>query len=326
MFKTINKKNLWRRFRKTGLVLGSGAARGLAHIGVLKAIKEKNVSVDMIIGSSMGALVGACYARKGEISEIEDLVLKTDWVQLLKLADWNLALMFKGFIHGQNVRDLLETVIGDIQFKDLQIPLVVVATDLHTGKKVIITEGSVLDAVRASISIPVIFMPMKIEDKFLVDGGIVDPVPVKVARKMGAKFVIASNVLQPPHMRKVFPGTKKVSVQQENNTVSEQLSNKLTSLILENEEKLGNFKEIANNLTKKITKTEQKDEADTLECPNIFDAVFQVIYVMEYELARRSSDKADIVITPDTSNIASLEFDNAEKAINEGYKAAIKLI
>ena len=108
--------------------------------------------------------------------------------------------------------------------------------------------------------------------------------------------------------------------------MSEQLSNKLTSLILENEEKLGNFKEIANNLTKKITKTEQKDEADTLECPNIFDAVFQVIYVMEYELARRSSDKADIVITPDTSNIASLEFDNAEKAINEGYKAAIKLI
>ena len=69
MFKTINKKNLWRRFRKTGLVLGSGAARGFAHIGVLKAIKEKNVSVDMIIGSSMGALVGACYARKGEIFE-----------------------------------------------------------------------------------------------------------------------------------------------------------------------------------------------------------------------------------------------------------------
>ncbi len=149
----------FKKKSKVGLALGSGSARGLAHIGVLRALKEKNISIDMIAGSSMGALVGACYARNEEIRDIEETVLNLDWRQLAQLADPNLALLFKGVIHGKKVKELLKTVIGDVKFKDLKISLAVVATDVNTGEEVVIKEGSVIEAVRASISIPAIFMP-----------------------------------------------------------------------------------------------------------------------------------------------------------------------
>ena len=204
---------------KIGLALGSGAARGLAHIGVLKALIEEGISIDMIAGSSMGALVGACYARKGEIAGLEELVLKTDWKQLVRLADPNLALLFRGFIHGQKVKELLRAIIGDVEFKDLKIPLAIVATDINTGEELVIKEGSVIEAVRASISIPAIFMPVKFsakggsasggKDRFLIDGGIVNPVPVSIVKDMGATFIIACNVIHRPQSRTSFGSMKK---------------------------------------------------------------------------------------------------------------------
>lgn len=186
---------------KIGLALGGGAARGLAHIGVLKALVENNVPIDVIAGTSIGALVGACFAKDGEINTLEEIVLNIDWRRLALLVDPNLALLKKGFIHGEKIKELLCSIIGDIEFKDLKIPLRVIATDVITGKEVVIYSGSVAEAVRASISIPVIFTPVKFGNKFLVDGGVVNPVPVNIARNMGAEFIIACNVIPEPKKR-----------------------------------------------------------------------------------------------------------------------------
>ena len=310
---------------KIGLALGSGAARGLAHIGVLKALKEKNIFVDMIAGSSMGALVGACYAKNGEITDIEEIVLKMDWKQLARLADPNLTLLFKGVIHGKKVKELLKTIIGDVKFKDLKIPLAVVATDVNTGEEIVIKEGSVIEAVRASISIPAIFMPVKLNSRFLIDGGIVNPVPVNVVKDMGATFVIACNVIHKLQGRRPVGFTKRqksplpISKTQIKNAALAALNNKINKLLLENKDKIENFQKFINGFKEKFYRRDQKVDPNT---PSIFDAIIKAIYAMEYEIAKSKIKEADIIITPDTGYITSLEFYRGRESILEGYKAA----
>ncbi|MCK4463812.1 MAG: patatin-like phospholipase family protein, partial [Candidatus Omnitrophica bacterium] len=291
----------------------------------IELAKEKNISIDMLAGSSMGALIGACYAKEREIAYLEEIVQGTDWKQLARLVDPNLALLFKGIIHGKKVKELLRTIIGDIVFKDLKIPLAVVATDVNTGEEVIIKEGSVIEAVRASISIPAIFMPVKLKHRFLMDGGVVNPVPVSVVRDMGATFVIACNVIQKPQKRRFFTPVKKqkffasISKLQVKNTTLIALNNKINSLVQENKDKLKNFQKFVNVFKMKIYKRTQRVDPNT---PNLFDAVIQAIYAMEYEIAKSKIKEADIVISPDTRNIAPLEFYRGREAILEGYKAA----
>jgi NTE family protein len=183
---------------KIGLALGTGAARGLAHIGVLKALKEAEITIDMVAGTSMGAMVGACFANDGDISIAEKMALKTGWKEVARILDLKLSSLGKGLIRGQKIETLLHSLIGNAEFKDLKIQFAVVATDLNTGEEVVIRKGSVIQAVRASISIPGIFIPVSFEDKCLVDGGLVNPVPADVLRDMGANFVIAVNVLFEP--------------------------------------------------------------------------------------------------------------------------------
>ena len=324
-----------REKSKIGLALGSGAARGLAHIGVLKALQEKSIHIDAIAGSSMGALVGACYARRGEIADLEEIVLKIDWKQLAQLADPNLALLFKGVIHGKKVKELLKAVIGDVEFKDLKIPFAVVATDVNTGEEVVIKEGSVIEAVRASISIPAIFTPVKFKNRFLIDGGIVNPVPVNIVKDMGATFVIACNVIHKPQKRRAFSSMKKQkspmlipktqisaiggSAFGRKNVVLLALNNKIDKLLRENKDKIQNFQSLINIFKKKVYKRSQGIDPNT---PNIFNVILQAIYAMEYEIAKSKIKEADIIITPDTGHIAALEFFRGKEAIAEGYKAA----
>jgi len=309
---------------KTGLALGSGAARGLAHIGVLKALIEEGVSIDMIAGSSMGALVGACYARNGEITDLEEIVLKIDWKQLAQLADPNLALLFKGVIHGKKVKELLKAVIGDVEFKDLKIPFAVMATDVNTGGEVVIKEGSVIEAVRASISIPAIFTPVKFKNRFLIDGGIVNPIPVNIVKSMGAAFVIACNVIHKPQ-RRASSSIKKqkppmlIPKAQIKNPALLAVNNKIDKLFQDNKDKIQNFQSLINIFKKKVYKRAQGIDPNT---PNIFDVILQAIYAMEYEIAKSKVKEADMVITPDTGNIVALEFFRGKEAIAEGYKAA----
>jgi NTE family protein len=315
---------------KIGLALSSGAARGLAHIGALKALKENNVHIDLLAGSSMGALVGACFARKGEIADLEEMVLKIDFKQLFQLADPNLALMLKGFIHGQKVKKLLRAIIGDIEFKDLKIPLVIVATDVNSGEEIRIKEGSVVEAVRASISIPAVFMPVKFKSRFLIDGGIVNPIPVDVAKAMGANFIIASNVIHEPSRRKLidFSVEKQQSLflitkTKMGKAAPAALNNKINTLIQENEDKIKNFQKFVDTFKSRAYKKNQKIDPNI---PNLFDTVIQAVYIMEFEIARLKGLEADITIFPDTKNIASLEFYRGKEVISKGYKATEKIL
>jgi NTE family protein len=180
--------------RKIGLALGGGAARGLAHIGVLEVLEKEGIPIDMIAGTSAGAAIGAIYAQGKDFSVIKKLAINMNRIRLASLVD--LALPKTGFIEGKRITQLLQTIIGgEIEFSDLKIPLACVATDISTGEEIVIKQGSVLEAVRASISVPAIFTVVNWKGRYLVDGGLVNPVPVSVIRGMGADLIIAVNVI-----------------------------------------------------------------------------------------------------------------------------------
>jgi len=307
---------------KIGLALGGGAARGLAHIGVLKALGKNDIPVDMIAGTSIGALVGACFAKDGEINTLEEIVLNIDWKQLALLLDPNLALLKKGFIHGEKIKELLCSVIGDIEFKDLKIPLRVIATDVTTGEVVVIKSGSVAEAVRASISIPVIFTPVKFENKFLVDGGIVNPVPVDVARNMGAEFIIACNVIPEPQKRRRITSETIGSRKYTRNKSMAKLNNKIDELIQANKGKIEAIREFSSILKNKIYKGQQIDP----DTPNIIDVLIHSFYIMEHRIAVLALKKADIIINPEVDHISILEFHKGTEAIAAGYKSVLDVL
>jgi len=154
--------------RKVGLALGTGAARGLAHIGVLEVLEKEGIPIDMIAGTSVGAVIGALYAQGKDTNQIKKLVMDLNWKRLASLVD--LALPKTGFIGGRKINNLMRSVIGDMEFRDLRIPLACVATDIKTGEEVVINHGSVLEGIRASVSVPVIFTVAKWKGRYLVDG------------------------------------------------------------------------------------------------------------------------------------------------------------
>ena len=178
---------------KIGLALSSGAARGWAHVGVLAVLERENIPVDMIAGTSSGAIIAAFYARWQSATQIKELASTVDRKKVASLTD--LTLPRTGFFEGRKIKDWLKSLIGDAEFADLQIPFACVATDIQTGEEVVIKEGSVVEALRASFSVPGILSIVKWRGKYLVDGALVNPVPVNVLKDMGADFVIAVNVI-----------------------------------------------------------------------------------------------------------------------------------
>jgi NTE family protein len=182
------------RRKKVGLALGSGAARGMAHIGVLEVLEREGIHIDMIAGTSAGAAVGALYAQGKTAGEIINIALELEKKRLARFIDPSLPK--SGFIKGKKIKDLIASFIGgDIKFSDLKMPFACVAADIDTGEEVVIDRGSVPEAVRASISLPAIFAVVKRGGRYLVDGGLVNPVPVSVVQKMGADFIIAVNTI-----------------------------------------------------------------------------------------------------------------------------------
>jgi NTE family protein len=179
--------------KKVGLALGGGYAWGLAHIGVLQVLKDEGIPIDMIAGTSIGAFVGAFYASRGNISRIEKVANNLTRARLLSLVD--LTFPKTGLIGGNRLKSWGKSIFGrDIKFKDLRTPFACVATDIMTGREVVIKDGSVMEAVRASFSVPGLFSVVKREGKYLVDGSLVNPVPVNTLKNMGAEFIIAVNV------------------------------------------------------------------------------------------------------------------------------------
>lgn len=176
---------------KIGIALGSGGAKGLAHIGVIKVLEENNIPVDYIAGSSIGALVGGLYATTKDIKQVEKIALNINWRQMLHLIDFS---FHQGFIGGGKIKKFIENNMGKTNFEDCKIPLSVIATDLKTGEVAVINKGEIAPAIRSSISFPLVFKPIEFESKLLADGGLSMPVPARIARKMGADIVIAVNL------------------------------------------------------------------------------------------------------------------------------------
>ncbi len=177
-----------------GLALSGGGARGLAHIGVLKVLEREGIPIDCLAGTSMGGIVGAAYATGMSADEIEAEALKlTRPRHLLRLID--VSIPRYGLMTGHGVQHYMNEVLGEsLEFADLKIPLGLAAVDLISGQEVILREGSVVDAVRASAAVPIIFEPVEIGGWRLVDGGFLNNLPVDVARNLGAEVVIAVDV------------------------------------------------------------------------------------------------------------------------------------
>ncbi|MED1202186.1 patatin-like phospholipase family protein [Heyndrickxia acidicola] len=174
---------------KVGIALGSGGARGFAHLGVLKALEAHSIPVDYIAGSSMGALVGAIYCTG---QDIERLVKVAAAFKRKYFLDFTVPKM--GFISGKRVKEFVRVFTHNKRIEELKVPIAIVATDLKTGEKVVFREGPIAEAVRASISIPGIFIPEKVGGRLLVDGGVIERVPVTVAKELGADIVIGVDV------------------------------------------------------------------------------------------------------------------------------------
>lgn len=180
--------------QKIGLALGGGGPRGLAHIGVIKELEKHQIPIDFIAGTSIGAEIGGIYALCKNSRRIESFATGTSWKELFEVFA-KPSLFSGGLIDTAGIEKFLEEEFGRARFSDLKLPFRAVAVNINTGNREVLKRGDLINAIIASLSLPLIFKPAKIEGKTLVDGGLADPVPVDVVKKMGADKIIAVNLL-----------------------------------------------------------------------------------------------------------------------------------
>jgi len=171
--------------KKVGLALGGGAALGAAHIGVLRALEEYGISISHIAGTSIGAFIAALYAFNMNWKDIEEIAMDMNWLDISRLS-----LSQYGLLSNDKLGDLIKKHIGDVDFDQADIHLAMIATDITTGEKVVLSDGDVATAVMASTCVPGVFIPVEINDRLLVDGGIVENVPVTTLKEMGADTIV----------------------------------------------------------------------------------------------------------------------------------------
>jgi len=179
-----------RKNKKIGLALGGGAVLGAAHVGVLRVLEEFNISVSYLAGTSIGAFVSALYAFNKNWKEIEKIAMHLNWLDVSRLS-----LSQYGLLSNKKLGELVTEIIGDVDFDQANIPVAMIATDISNGKKIVLKEGNVATSVMASTCIPGVFVPVEIKDKLLVDGAIVENVPITPLREMGADFIIGVDLI-----------------------------------------------------------------------------------------------------------------------------------
>jgi len=282
---------------KIGFALGGGAARGWAHFGIIRALAELGIKPDIISGSSIGALVGASYAT-GTIDEFEAWTRALRKRDIAGLLDFTLG---SGLIEGERLMNFFDKQMGkEIQIEDLDIPFAAVATELATGNEVWFQKGPLLPAIRASISLPGLFTPTYVNNKWLADGALVNPVPVSLCRALGAEFVIAVD-LNTQQVGKAFRKNQK-KLEQRNNSNAD-------------------LKAWYNRIVDKMFDTDDKAE------PGFFDVLSSSIYIMQDRItrSRMAGDPPDILLRPDLSDIELMDFDKAEIAIDKGTACVERL-
>lgn len=294
--------------KKLGLALGSGSARGWAHIGVINSLLKNNVQIDYIAGTSIGAFVGAFYAT-GEFEYLKEFALRLEWRDVLSFFD--VRFPNRGFLDGTKINELISKQISDMNIEDTMIPFVTVATELNSGKEVRFSKGNIVDAVRASISIPGVFTPFKKQNNFYVDGGLTNPIPISAVRQLGADIILAvdltHDIIEKKKERRQISKSKK------------QLTSKIDSTTLPAIKKLRmGYKKIENSFSQKISELFPENNA-----PNIFEIIANSINIMESQIAENNLKiySPEFIVRPNVGNLGLFDFDKAELAIKRGEEA-----
>lgn len=302
-----------------GLALGGGSARGLAHVGVILALEAYDIPIDIIAGTSIGSVIGSLYASGATIKELEEVALSIKKSKTLFMIDP--AFPHSGLIGGDRIEKMLNQFsLKNLTFNDLNIPFAAVATEIESGAEVIINQGKVIDAVRASISIPGIFTPVKYQDYYLVDGGVVNPVPVNVAKMMGADIIIAVS------LAKINPYNSLLMIEKETGLLKEvenledlKIGEGGNLKFKETKEFVSLVEEEKGILKKAVNKVKSKFEG-----PNLIEIIVQSTDIMESKITELSIEGTDVLIIPfGIKDINTLDFDEAELLIKGGIMAAL---
>jgi NTE family protein len=307
--------------RKVGLVLGSGGAKGLAHIAVIEYLEAMGIPIDMIAGSSIGSIIGAIYLT-GNLKKFEDDVLKFTKKELLSLIDFTLPK--SGIVKGKNFMKLLENYIPvEAKLEDLPKPLSIIATDFYTGRQIVFKKGHIHNAVRASMSIPGVFVPVFYGGDFLIDGGVANPLPIDVVKDMGAGLTIAVNL---------HPGLPISKSMKNSGKDFKRLNNASSEEIQQVDDKDSNKDSITEldlwyNLADKIKKLNQsKSDKEKYIAPSIFEIISRTIDILSYvnTLNSLNSHKPTVLIEPQLLELGSFDFHEAKNIFIEGYESSSK--
>ncbi len=286
---------------KVGLALGSGASRGLAHIGVIRALEERGVRVSCIAGTSMGALVGSVYAS-GNLQRLADDFRNFDWRRIASLLDP--VFPRSGLVDGQRVARFIDEYVSQDPMESLPLPFRAVATDLTAGTEVVLGSGGLTEAVRASIAVPGLLTPVQQQNRILVDGGLVNPVPISVVRSMGAQRVIAVDVTH---------------------DLLESRLARIPETMAKRQSAAGarRLHELLNSLHSPAA-AQLEAWLDRKPMPGILDVLLSSIYIMQAHIARTNiaHHAPDLLIRPPLRSIRFMDFDRAEEIAEIGYRAA----
>lgn len=293
--------------KKVALVLGSGSSRGWAHIGAIDALLEARIPIDIIAGCSVGAYVGAIYACGG-LASLKEFVLRMDGRKVFSYFD--IVFPRAGLLDAtKRIRELFSMHATATDFAELALPVLMVATDLRRGDKVVLQSGDLLEALRATMSVPGLFAPVRVKDRWLVDGGLVDPVPVGVARASEADLVIAVDL-----------NGSVVSRRKRKAPIPVALEPLLEKPAPTNEllRKMADFYESAETGLKNRIGELFRREEDT---PDIIETVMTSIAIMQERITRinLAVEPPDVLIQPRLGELKMMDFDQVEHVIEEGY-------
>ena len=304
---------------KIGLALGGGSARGLAHVGVILALEAYNIPIDIIAGTSIGSVIGGLYASGATIRQLEEVALSIKKSKTLFMIDP--VFPHSGLISGDRIEKMLNQFsLKDKTFDDLGISFAAVATDVESGAKVILNQGKVIDAVRASIAIPGIFTPLKYQDYYLVDGGVVDPVPVDVVQMMGADIIIAVSLAKINPYTAILMIDKETGLLKEVENLGDLRINKEANPKFKDTEK---FTSLVDE-EKEFLKQTIEQVKSKFEGHNIFEIISQSYDIMEAKITDQCLEGADVVIVPfGIKEINLFDFYKAETLIKGGIMATL---
>lgn len=303
--KETDSSSLEEKQYPIGIALGSGLARGFAHIGVLKTLKRYNITPSIVTGTSVGALVGGCYLAD-KLEELEDWALSLNRRNIFRYLDFRVR--SAGLIGGKRLKKLLSEHFSGLNIEDLPVPYIAIASDLVTGHEVWLRKGPLIEAMSASFSLPGVFPPVMHNGRFLVDGALVNPVPVAPCQALGSRMTIAVDLNSDMIGKSVRPGHNYQTV---------------AGFDIFNEEDvtLEDQKLFKGTLTRRVFRREENK-------PSLFGVMVGALNIVQDRLTRSrlAGDPPDVHIKPHVGNYGLLELEKAKEMIEEGERAAEEAI